>query len=241
MNLSTPISALTRVGKTTASRLKNLGINTVEDLIFYFPFRYDDFSLVKKISELIPDESVTVRGKIQLIANRRSWQKRKILTEALISDDSGSLKVIWFNQPFLIKTLAIGDEVFLSGKLDEARLQMNSPDYEKVRLNTVHTARLVPIYHLTDGVTQKQLRFLLSQALPFISEIKEYLPLRIIKKYSFLNLTKALNEIHFPASLNTSDEAKRRLQFDELFLIQLSIQKIRKQLGENKAPLLKFL
>ena len=241
MNLITPISALTRVGKTTASRLKNLGINTVEDLIFYFPFRYDDFSLVKKISELIPDESVTVRGKIQLIANRRSWRKRKILTEALISDDSGSLKVIWFNQPFLIKALTVGDEIFLSGKLDEARLQMISPDYEKVRLNTVHTARLVPIYHLTEGVTQKQLRFLLSQAVRFIREVKEYLAPTIIRKYNFFNLTQALNEIHFPSSLTSAAEAKRRLQFDELFLIQLAIQKIRKQLGENKAVPIKFL
>jgi ATP-dependent DNA helicase RecG len=241
MNLNTPISALTRVGKTTAARLKNLGISTVEDLIFYFPFRYDDFSLVKKISELIPDESVTVRGKIQLIANRRSWRKRKILTEALINDDSGSLKVIWFNQPFLIKALTVGDEVFLSGKLDEARLQMNSPDYEKVRLNTVHTARLVPIYHLTEGVTQKQLRFLLSQAIQFIREVKEYLTPTIIREYNFFNLTQALNEIHFPSSLTSAAEAKRRLQFDELFLIHLAIQKIRKYLGENKAVSIKFL
>lgn len=241
MNLNTPISALTRVGKTTASRLKNLGINTIEDLLFYFPFRYDDFSLVKKISELIPNESVTVRGKIQLIANRRSWRKRKILTEALISDDSGSLKVIWFNQPFISKILKVGDEIFLSGKLDEARLQMVSPDYEKVKLNTVHTARLVPIYHLTEGVTQKQLRFLLSQAMSAIDEVKEYLPGTIIQKYNFPVINKALAEIHFPADLKLADEAKARLQFDELFLIQLSIQKIRKQLGENKAASIKFL
>lgn len=241
MNLNTPISDLTRVGKTTASRLRNLGINTVEDLIFYFPFRYEDYSLIKKISELVSNETVTVKGKIQLIANRRSWRKRKMLTEALIADETGSLKVIWFNQPFISKILKVGDEIYLSGKLDEARLQMVSPDYEKAKLNTVHTARLVPIYHLTEGVTQKQLRFLLSQVMTLVGEVGEYLPEAITKKYNFSKISKALGDIHFPPDLRAADGAKRRLQFDELFLIQLSIQQTRKQLGENKAASIKFL
>jgi len=151
MELTTPISALTRVGKTTAGRLKSLGLNTVEDLLFYFPFRYEDFSLVKKISELVPGEPVTVRAKVQMIATRRSWRKRKILTEALVGDETGSIKAVWFNQPFISKVLRVGDELFLSGQLDELRMEMISPDYEKVRVNadTVHTARIVPIYHLT--------------------------------------------------------------------------------------------
>jgi len=241
MNLQTPISELTRVGKTTASRLKNLGLETIEDLIFYFPFRYEDFSLIKNIDDLVPNEPVTVRGKIQLIANRRSFRKRKNITEALVADESGSVKVIWFNQPYLTKTLRVGDEVYLSGKLDEDRLQFVSPDYEKVRTSPVHTARLVPIYHLTLGVTQKQLRFLISQTDKVILQIEDYLPKEIIDKYKFLNLNKALYNIHFPSSQLNSDSARKRLQFDELFLIQLSIQKIKKQLKENKALKIKFL
>ncbi|MBT5338242.1 ATP-dependent DNA helicase RecG [Candidatus Falkowbacteria bacterium] len=241
MNLNTSISELTRVGKTTASRLKNLGLETIEDLIFYFPFRYEDYSEIKSIDELMPGEAVTVKCKVQLIANRRSYRKRKMLTEALVADDSGSMKVVWFNQPFISKILKVGDEVFLSGKLDEIRMQMVSPDYEKARTETVHTARIVPIYHLTQGVTQKQMRFLLSQCTKVIEQVEEYLPEEIKLKYKFLNLDHALQNIHFPDSQEKSDQARKRLQFDELFLVQLAIQQVKQQLQSNKALKIKFL
>lgn len=224
-----------------ASRLKGLGLETLEDLIYYFPFRYEDFSRVKKISELAPNESVTIKVKVQLIANRRSWRKRKILTESLVSDETGSLKVIWFNQPFLTKNIQIGDEIYLSGKLDESRIQMVSPDYEKVKINTVHTARIVPVYHLTEGLTQKQFRFLLSQVLTLIKQVEEYLPSELLKKYKFLNLVPALLNIHFPQSEELAREARRRLKFDELFIIQYSILKSKQRLGESRASSISFL
>lgn len=242
IELNTPISVLTRVGKTTAGRLKRIGLNTVEDLIFYFPFRYEDFSLIKKIQDLLPNEPVTIQGKIKLIANRRSFRKRKILTEALISDETGSVKAIWFNQPYLTKTFKVGDAVYLSGKLDETRFQFISPEYEKVSLDgAIHTGRLVPIYHLTEGVTQKQLRFLLKQTLPALKEIKDYLPKEIIERNKFVGLNRALSGIHFPNNQRAAGLAVRRLKFDELFLIQLAIQFIRKQIGENKAGKIRFL
>ncbi len=242
MDLNTPIKLLNRVGKTTSSKLKNLGIETVSDLIFYFPFRYEDYSVLKKIKDLIPDESVTVRAKIKLLANRRSFRKKKMLTEALVADDTGSLKVVWFNQPFISKLLKVGDEIFLSGKLDENRIELVGPDYEKVKEHTVHTARLVPIYHLTDGVSQKQIRFLISQVAPLIqTAVKEFLPEEIIKKNNFPYRAHAIWNIHFPKTIRAAEEARDRLKFDELFLIQLAIQNFRKQLGEKKAPALAFL
>lgn len=243
MELDTPISALTRVGKTTAGRLKSLGLNTIEDLLFYFPFRYEDFSLIKNICELIPGEPVTIRAKVQMIATRRSWRKRKILTEALVDDETGTLQVVWFNQPFISKVLRVGDEVFLSGQLDELRMTMISPDYEKARLNsdTVHTARLVPIYHLTQGVTQKQLRFLLSQCLPAATQAEEFLPSEVIQQLGFAGLAEALRDIHFPETKEQAERAKARLQFNELFLIQLAIQRVRQELGNSRSPAIKFL
>lgn len=241
MDLTTPISALTRVGKTTASRLKTLGLNTIEDLIFYFPFRYEDFSLVKDVKDMIPDEPVTIRVKVQLIANRRSFRKRKILTEALVADGTGSVKVIWFNQPFIAKTLNVGDEIFLSGRLDETRLQMISPDYERVRATMIHTGRLVPIYHLTNGITQKQLRFLLSQVTKEMMALEEYLPSEIIDKHKFFSLPKALYYIHFPVNQQTAEAARKRLQFDEMFLIQLAIQQVKQELKRNSSLKIKFL
>lgn len=241
MGLNTPINELTRVGKTTASRLKKLGLETVEDLIFYFPFRYEDFSLIKKIKDLIPNEPVTIRAKVQMIANRRSWRRKKMLTEAFVADDTETIKAIWFNQPFLTKTIRVGDEIYLSGKLDETNFQMVSPDYEKVKVNAIHTARLIPIYHLTEGVTQKQLRFLLSQAMLALDGVEEFLPLEILNKYKFLNLKLALRMIHFPDNSKLAEEASKRLKFDELFLIQLAIQISRKKIGNDKAPKIAFL
>jgi ATP-dependent DNA helicase RecG len=241
MTLNTPISDLSRVGKTTAAKLQKLGLRTVEDLIYYFPFRYEDYSQIKQVSELKSNEPVTIKVKVQLIANRRSWKAKKILTEALVADDSGSLKVVWFNQPFLIKNLKVGDEIYLSGKLDDIRMQMISPDYEKVRQNMIHTAGFIPVYHSTSGVTQKQIRYLLSQVKNVIRDFDEFLPYEIKKKYQFISLPQALTDIHFPKNQMSVAKARQRLQFDELFLIQLSIQRIKQRLGENKALKVKFL
>lgn len=241
MNWYTPIRELTRVGKTTASRLKRIGLETVEDLIFYFPFRHEDYSLLKKIKDLVPNEPVTVRAKIQLIAGRRGFRSRKFLTEAIVGDDTDTLKAVWFNQPYLSKILKVGDEIYLSGVLDETRFQMVSPEYERVKPTPTHTGRLVPIYHLTEGVTQKQIRFLLSQTVPLMALARDYLPAGLIAKYRFLDLNNALQNIHFPANKPMEAEARRRLKFDELFLIQLSIQKMRQELGALKSPRIKFL
>src|SRR3989344_5513302 len=115
MNLSTPINQLTRVGTATAARLKRLGLETAQDLLYYFPFRYEDFRQIVPIKQLRDGETVTVQGKIELIANRRTMRKRKMITEALVGDESGSVRVVWFNQPFLTKILKAGDMVSLSG------------------------------------------------------------------------------------------------------------------------------
>ena len=147
--LSTPVSDLSTVGSTTADRLKKLEISTVEDLLFYYPFRYEDLSVVSPISSLQPLSTATVRGRIELLSNRRSWQRKTMLTEGLVTDPGGSVKVIWFNQPFITKVLSPGDEVYLAGKVtaDQYTPQLVNPVYEKVKpgAETVHTARIIPI------------------------------------------------------------------------------------------------
>ncbi len=246
MDLSTHISALSRVGKTTAARLKLLGLNTVSDLIFYFPFRYEDYSSVKNISDLQAGETVSVHGQIQLIANRRSFRKRKNITEALISDETGTIKVVWFNQPFLIKVLKTGDEIYLSGKVDDTGTQMVSPDYERMSLvkqpgENIHTGRIVPVYHITSGLTQKQLRFLLSLIAPTFDILEEYLPDDLLKKYGFPSLAVALRNIHFPQNPELAQKARLRFQFEELFLIQLAILLSKKEVEQNTALPVAFI
>jgi len=272
MDLNTNIAALSKVGTTTAVRLKRLGLQTVGDLIFYFPFRYEDYSEIRLIKDLFVTENVTIKVKVQMIANRRTRNKRKSLTEALVGDGSGEMKVVWFNQPYLSKTIKVGDELFLSGKYDGDRVQMVSPEYERADANvannrnandanfgnminmiftdttdnrkinsTVHTARIVPVYHLTDSVTQKQVRFLLSQCRRVMESIEDYLPVEIKEKNKFLNLSEALANIHFPESDRLAKESERRLKFDELFMIQLAIAKMKKDLKSNKSFKLAFL
>ena len=244
MDLNLPLEKLTRVGKTTASRLKRLGLQTVEDLIFYFPFRYEDFRKIVNIEDLQPGQMVTVRGKIELIANRRSYRTRKNVTEAIVADDTEQLKVVWFNQPYITKTLHQADEIYLSGKVsgDQFTLQMVSPMYERVSAGgQTHTARLVPIYPLTAGVTEKQIRFLMKQTLPAVQQIPEILPAEILQRNKFLPLAEALKQTHFPEDPAKLSQARQRMGFNELFLIQLGVQNVRAELQKDKAIAVKFL
>jgi len=242
-SLETPIELLTRVGKTTASRLKKLDIYNVLDLLYYFPFRYDDFSQIVNIRELQPNQIVTIKGKIVLINNRRSHRKRLVITEALVEDETGSIKVIWFNQPWLAKNLKAGDEVFLSGKaeFDNLGLQFISPAYEKItERESINTAKIVPVYSLTNNLTQKQLRFLINLILNSATLIKEWLPAEILAKHKLLAHNFALKEIHFPKNFKSLEQARYRLKFDELFLIALQNQLLKKYLAQNFASQQKF-
>lgn len=227
MNLKTPLVELSKVGKKTEKLLAKLGLITAEDLLYYFPFRYEDFRKTAAISELKAGERVTIKVRIELIGTKRSFKSKKMITECLVSDDSGSLRVVWFNQPFITKSLKSGDVVFLSGKVTRDMLgpQMVSPAYEKERHGEqTHTARLVPIYPLTQGLTEKQLRFLVSQILPLTKSILEWLPEKILEKYDLPPLGEALHGIHFPHDETELKQTTDRLKFDELILIQLQAE-----------------
>lgn len=243
-NLETSVKNISKIGQVTAGRLVKLGIETVRDLIFYFPFRHDDFSNVLKISQLKPGITASLEGRIDLIQNKRSPVKRKIITEAMLSDETGTIKIVWFNQPFLTKVLKVGDHIFIAGRVDYDYygIQMTSPSYEKLGWGkeTVHTARLVPIYSVTENLTQKQLRTLISIVLELADKIEEWLPSEILSKFEFLSAPKALREIHFPTSHEMLDKAKRRLKFDELFLLQLEAQTLRYNLTKKKSLSLSF-
>jgi len=241
--LDTKIEKLSKVGATTARRLKNLELETVRDLLSYFPFRYDNFSEVTAIKDLQPNTSVNIVGEIDLIQNKKSFKTKMNITEALVNDDTDTIKVIWFNQPFIAKTLKNGDLVSLSGKVDgfPNNLTLKSPTYEKVgqRSNT-NTQGLVPNYHLTANVTQKQLRFLIKQALPAIYLLPEWLPTEIRERHHFLSIEEAIKNLHFPTTEADLLAAKRRLGFDELFLTQIQSQLLKREITTNKAPMIAF-
>ncbi|MDD5031729.1 MAG: ATP-dependent DNA helicase RecG [Patescibacteria group bacterium] len=244
LTLDTDIINISRVGKTTAKSLNKLGITTVRDLLFYFPFRYDDFTQLTPIDKLIPETSANVVGKIEMIQNRRSYHRRMSITEALVADDTDTLKVIWFNQPFIARNLRIGDKVSLAGKVEEdtSGLIMKSPVYEKIiGQQAVHTQGFVPNYHLTASITQKQLRFLIKQVIGLAKQIPEWLPDDSKKSLRLLDLDRAMAKIHFPKTKTEIETARRRLAFNELFLIQLQSQLIKKELEASQAKSIPFL
>ena len=134
-NLNSNLKEISGVGEKTSATLKKLGLNSVLDLLFYFPFRYESIENNKKISELKVGESVKVQGEIELIESKRARKKKLWLTEALINDGEETLKVIWFNQPYLAKSLRVGERLSLSGKISESygQITMISPEFERIK------------------------------------------------------------------------------------------------------------
>ncbi|MBT3419030.1 MAG: ATP-dependent DNA helicase RecG [Candidatus Magasanikbacteria bacterium] len=244
MKLSTSVTQLHRVGSVLSKRLASLKIKTISDLLYHFPFRYEDYSNLAPIESLKDGEQVTIKGVIEVIQSKRSPRKRTIITEAVVTDETDRLKVVWFGQPFISKQLKVGDTVFLSGKVTESifGIQMSSPMYEKEQeeKETTHTARIVPIYPLTAGVTQKQLRLLIGQVQGITKDIDDWLPEAIQKQANVMSLDVAIQGIHFPETLEAQKQAEKRLKFDELFLLQLRAEKIRQAIQLSSAVSVPF-
>jgi len=242
MKLAHPVSSLKTVGPAFEKRLYRLGIQTIKDLLLYFPFRYEDFRSVVPISQLRDGMQVTIRGKIELIGAKRSPRRRTMITEAVVADASEQVQVVWFGQPYIAKTLKGGDEVYLSGKVKEGRygVQMIGPTYERAGNETVHTARLVPMYPLTAGITQKQMRFLVRQAIDIADQLEDLVPDDILEKGDFVPMVDAVRGIHFPVDDTDFGQAERRMKFDELFILQLRAEAIRQSIQSHKAPALAF-
>src|SRR3989338_2901718 len=207
------ISVLSGMGQKAREALYRLDVKTVRDLLFYFPFRYEDYSRVKRVGELVPGETVTVHVTIDKIHARPSHRSSVKVTEALVSDDTGSLTVNWFNQPFLVKTLAHGRRVALSGHVDErAELVLVNPRYEILgEEEPVHTGRIVPIYPRSGVVGEKRLRTAIKEALGALAGLPEILPASIVEAETFPSLPYAVQPIHFPRSEGELQRAADRL------------------------------
>jgi len=245
VTLKHKIENITAVGKRIAPALKKLGIVTAEDLLNYWPFRYEDWSRVKNIAEVEAGTNATVKGQIELIQNKRSQWKKRLVTEAIISDETGSIKAIWFHQPYLVRNLHPGEHIFLSGKAEDknGELQFVHPNYEKItryKKETTHTARIVPIYSLTKNLTEKQLRYVMSQIIGLAQYIKDWLPAEIIKKNNLAPLSAAVRQIHFPDNQQALNTALERIKFDELFMVQTRAQMAKQLLAQSRAKAIEF-
>lgn len=240
MKLDAPVSSVSLVGDVYAKRLEKLGIRTLEDLFHHYPSRYDDLSFVSSIFSAQPGETVTIQGTIQEISNKFTTYGKKI-QQATVEDETGTIDAVWFNQPFILQSLKQGTRVSLSGTVKQfgRTRSLQSPEYEILKTNnnpynhsphTIHTARIVPIYPETYGISSKWLRSRIVFILQNYAELlEEWLPEDIVRSNSLMPFSDAIYHIHFPDSFRLQQQARHRLSFDELFLTQLASQMRKEQ------------
>jgi ATP-dependent DNA helicase RecG len=236
--LSAPITVLSGIGPRHAQTLSRLSLNSLGDMLYFLPRRYDDYTQLKQINRLVYGEEVTVIGTVQSVYSRQVRNGRTTLTEALISDGSGTLKLTWFNQPWIAKRLHNHMQVVVSGKIDQylGRLVMNSPELEPIDTQNLHTNRIVPVYPLTANITQRWLRRMMHQVVTYWApRIQDPLPEDIRRSASLVDLPNAVLQAHFPDSWEELKAARQRLAFDEIFLLQLGLLEQKRAWQEREA------
>ncbi len=222
--LNASVTVLPNVGPRNAQALGRLGIYTLRDMLYYFPRRYDDYSLLKPINRLAYGETVTVIGTVHSVSSR-SLQSGKHITEAILSDGTASMRITWFN-PYITKRLHSGAQISVAGKTDQylGRLVMTNPSWETIDQENLNTGRIVPIYSLTSNITQSWLRRMLNQVVTYWApRLHDPLPESIQRSAELLDLSEAIFQIHFPSSREKLEAARQRLAFDEIFLLQLGL------------------
>ena len=235
------------VGPKRADLLKKLNLKTVSDALFYLPFRYDDRSQVKKIIELTPNEIFSFVGEVVDAAVIRIGRRRKIF-EALVQDDSGFVRVKWFqfNESYMTEKIKAGRKFIFSGKPTHNKrgggLEIIHPDTESQSdesANSLEIGCIVPIYYSTDGLHLKSLRTIIKNVVnDYKNLLEEFLPEKIIQRYKFPNRSEAIQRAHFPpndASIKLlesfQDPSQARLIFEEFFLLQLALAFKKRNLG----------
>lgn len=224
--LNAPLTVLAGIGSAKAQTLKQLGLHTLGDVLYYFPRRYDDYSKLKPINRLNYGDEITIIAMVQKIHTRSAQGGRIQITEAVVTDGTGTLRLTWFNNPYIEKKMIPGTQVVVSGKVDMylGRFVMNHPSWELLEKEHLHTNRIVPVYPLTANITQRILRSMIFQIVNYWSpKVHEFLPENILKNVGLLSLAQAISQIHFPESDQMLKSARDRLAFDEIFLMQLGV------------------
>ena len=241
--LDTPLYEVLGAKSAFLKRLEQLGLKNVHDLLWHFPSRYEDFSKIYSIAELEPGQQATIQGIVEEVHLRRSWRRQMSIVEATIADETGTIRAIWFNQPYVANILKVGRTANFSGKVaisEESEMYLNHPAYEVVkstgRTETKHTARLVPVYPETRGLTSRGIRFMMQSVLKRAPTLKEWMPGPTLDELQFPELNHAIQTVHFPKKLEDAAAARRRFSFEDLFLLQIVNLEQKLKLAEEKAP-----
>ncbi|MFA4991961.1 MAG: ATP-dependent DNA helicase RecG [Candidatus Omnitrophota bacterium] len=215
------------VGPSKLKVLNRLGIETVEDLLFCFPRRYEDRSRIKSVAEVRPGNLETIKVKVLTFGDRTTKKGMNIFQMA-VGDSRGVIHATWFNQPYMKDKFKIGEELILYGKVEKhIYLQINNPEYEILtgtKEDSIHMGRIVPIYPLTEGLNQRWFRTLMKFTIDnYLCGVLDMLPFDVKKRHSLVVFKEAVRNMHFPVSEVVSRKARERVVFDEFFLLQLGI------------------
>jgi len=240
------------VGPKRTATLQRLGIETVEDALWTVPWRYEDRSVMTPIGQLVPGMTASICGTIVKSEAKRTRHRRFSVLEVGVEDQTGRMQSVFFNQPYLEEVLAVGKSVMMSGRVIAGRQgwmvpRMDAIQYEVVgegTESTLHVGRIVPIYHETKGWNSRQMRVLMKGLLEgYGGALRDCLPVSVRARQRLVPIQEALQEIHFPTSgvdLSLLDQgkspARRRLAFEELFLLQVALAARQRSVQIQKKP-----
>ena len=219
-----PITSLRSINRTASNALARLGVTSIRHLLYLFPRRHNDFTKLAKISSLIPGTEQTILVTV--------WEIRAVKlgrtlrgAEAIVGDETGNIRVVWFNQPYLARSIKPNSQIVLSGRIGIRgnRPILESPEYEAFegQEDLIHAGRLIPVYPLTEGLRSRTLRRATKEALDGWSHLfQEHLPLEILERNNFPKIQRALIQAHYPESEESKQSSIKRLAFDELLVIQ---------------------
>ncbi|MBM4432521.1 MAG: ATP-dependent DNA helicase RecG [Chloroflexi bacterium] len=236
-SVDSPITAIRGISTGLATKFAKLEVKTIRDLLFFFPHRHLDYSQRKYISQLSEGKEETIIANVWQAQEIRLGGRRS--TEAVVGDETGNVRVVWFNNPYLAKTLSTNAQVVISGRvgLFNGRLVFESPEWELVNdRELIHTGRLVPVYPLTQGLHPRQVRKLMKEVIDrWAWQVEDFLPVELKKRCDLLELPQAISHAHFPEDEATKDKARVRLAFDELFLLQLGVLSRKRDWQESQS------
>lgn len=234
MDWNSPVQELKGIGEQRQKKLQRLGIFTIEDLLTHYPREYKDRSQIMKIAELQEGEITPFLAQVRE-EGQNSRHGRLIYTRMRVYDETGFVWVVWYNQPYMKNALKIGEWYLFTGKLQEKykKKEVLSPEYERIGENFAG-GRILPVYPSVDGLSQKMLRTLMEQALAQVGgSLREELPLWLRKEYQLAERNFSVENIHFPKTEQSFYDARRRLVFEELFLLQTALYRLKRTLESS--------
>lgn len=236
--LNIPIQSFKGIGPAKAKLFAKLGIKNVEDLLYYYPRAYKDKSIVTNISELVPDNHFTVKGRVMSSPLEIKSRAGLLLVKIRVSDETGVLNVVWFNNRFIKNSIKQGDELFLYGKLKVTGkdVVMEAPEYEKVSsAESINLLRIVPEYPLTEGLSQKDIRKVVHTAMELCDgKLSDIFPEDFRRKFQLSEINFCVNNIHYPESMYNLKLAIKRFKFEELFILQSGLIHIKRMNNSDK-------